>query len=210
MEPQKSKITRYLITGLITLLPLFITIAILRMLFNLISGVFVPITTPVLQLFFAPSESKVLGRLISFFLTLFVVWLIGALTTNIAGRRLLIKLESWLVKLPLLNDIYLSVRKLVVYVFTKKKDFKSVVLVEYPRKGIYAIGFVTAAAFSEVQNKTKEDVINVFVPSTPNPTTGMLLVIPKSDVIELDMSVDDAIRLIVTGGIVTPSDKNIM
>lgn len=209
-EEKKSTVTRYLITGLITLLPLWITLNILWYIFKIISGIFTPVLTPIFHIFFEAEESRFFGRLISFFVTLFIIWFIGALATNIAGRKLLIRLENLFIKLPLLRDIYTAVRKLTVYIFTKRQAFKKVVLVEYPRKGIYSIGFITAFTISEIQTKTKEEVINVFLPSTPNPTTGFLLMVPKRDIVELDMSVDDAMRLIITGGIITPDDKNVM
>jgi uncharacterized membrane protein len=88
------------------------------------------------------------------------------------------------------------------------KDFQRVVLIEYPRRGIYAVAFVTGVASGEVQDKTQERVLNVFLPTTPNPTSGFLLLIPETDVIALSMSVEDAFKLIMSGGIVTPPHRN--
>ncbi len=208
MEKQaaKSNIMRYLFTGIITILPLWVTLNVLWIIFKLVSGVFTPVITPIFRIFFEPEESRFFGRLLSFFVTLFAVWLVGVVATNIAGRRLLVKLESLFVKVPILKEVYTAVRKLTVYIFTKRKAFKKVVLIEYPRRGVYSLGFVTATAMGEVQAKTKEEVVNVFLPSTPNPTTGFLLFVPQQDTIELEMSVDDAIKLIITGGIITPEN----
>lgn len=207
----KSNITRYLITGIITILPLWVTLNVLWIIFRLISGVFMPVITPIFYIFFGPEESRFFGRLFSFFVTLFIVWLVGAAATNIASRRLLVKIEGLFVKVPILKEIYIAVRKLTVYIFTKRKAFKKVVIIEYPRRGVYSLAFVMATAMGEVQEKTREEVINVFLPSTPNPTTGFLLLVPKQDIIELEMSVDDAIKLIITGGIITPENvkKNV-
>jgi len=206
-ENVRKTFTRYIITGLIALLPLWITLNILWLLFKLISGIFTPIINPILAIFLPDAESAFLSRLTSFFLTIGVVWIVGVIATNLAGRRILIKLENLLIRLPILKDIYVASRKLIVLIFTKKTAFRKVVLVEFPRKGMYSLGFITSETVGEVQEKTKEDVINVFIPTTPNPTTGFFLMVPKKDVINLNMSVDDAIKMIITGGLVTPESR---
>jgi len=203
----KKNFTRYLVTGLIALLPLWITLNILWLLFKLVSGVFTPIINPILAVFLPDAESAFLSRLTSFILTIGIIWGVGAVATNLAGRRLLIKFENILIRLPILRDIYIASRKLIVLLFTKKTAFRRVVIVEYPRKGIYSLGFITSDTVGEVQKKTREEVINVFIPSTPNPTTGFFLMVPKNEVINLEMSVDDAIKMIITGGLITPESS---
>ena len=112
--------------------------------------------------------------------------------------------ENLLLKIPMASGIYDAIKKLMRVFFMDKSTFKRVVLIEWPRKGIYVIAFITADAMGEVQESTKEEVVNVFMPSTPNPTTGFFMLIPKNDIIPLKMSVDDAIKLIISGGIVVP------
>lgn len=188
------------------MLPLWITLNVLWLLFKLVSGVFTPVVSPVFSIFFAAAESDFLSRLTSFALTIGVVWAVGAIATNIAGRRLLSRIEKYIIRVPILKEIYVSVRKLTDLIFNKKTAFRRVVMIEYPRRGIYSLGFVTSESVGEIQRKTSEEVLNVFVPSTPNPTTGFLLLVPRKDIITLEMSVDDAVKLIITGGLMTPPD----
>ncbi|PKN00848.1 MAG: hypothetical protein CVU77_08110 [Elusimicrobia bacterium HGW-Elusimicrobia-1] len=201
----QKNFTRNIITGLIAMLPLWITLNVLWLLFKLVSGVFTPIVAPMFDLFLAEAESNFLSRLASFALTVGVVWSVGAIATNIAGRRLLSRLEKYFMRIPIIREIYVSVRKLTDLIFNQKTAFRRVVMIEYPRRGIYSLAFVTSEAVGEIQQKTSDDVLNVFLPSTPNPTTGFLLLVPRKDVVTLDMSVDDAVKLIITGGLITPA-----
>jgi uncharacterized membrane protein len=106
----------------------------------------------------------------------------------------------------MINKIYGAIKEVSnAFLGQDRGTFRKVVLVECPRKGMYAIGFVTSEVKGEAQMKTEETVVNVFVPSTPNPTTGFLLLVPKEQVIPLDMSVEDGLKMIVSGGIVTPT-----
>ena len=107
-----------------------------------------------------------------------------------------------------MRSIYTAVKKFSEVVFSDSgQSFKKVLLIEYPRKGIYSLAFQTASQLQEVQAKTKEDVICVFLPTTPNPTSGFIFLVPRNDVIELDMSVDDAIKMIMSLGVVVPQWK---
>lgn len=131
--------------------------------------------------------------------------LVGMLTTNFLGRFFVRIGESILDRLPVIRSLYSATKQIFETVFASQSDaFREVVLVEYPRKDIWVIGFLTGTAKGEVQNVTKEDVVNIFVPTTPNPTSGFLLFVPKSDVKILDMTVEEGIKLVVSAGIVTP------
>ncbi len=108
-----------------------------------------------------------------------------------------------------MRSIYSASKQVLVTVVGSQSDaFREVVLVEYPRKGLWAIGFVTGATKGEIQALAKEELMNVFVPTTPNPTSGFLLFLTRDNVISLDMSVEEAVKLVVSGGIVTPPDQN--
>ena len=137
--------------------------------------------------------------------TVVLIFIVGVLTQSLLGRKLF-PIGEWVVsKIPVVRNIYLAIKQLVEAIFAQNsRGFKRVVLVEGPRKGIWIVGFLTGVTEGEVQDKTKERVVNVFVPTTPNPTTGLYLLVPEKDVITLDMTVEDAFKLIMSGGIVTP------
>ncbi len=130
---------------------------------------------------------------------------IGALTAGYLGRLITRIFDGVLARMPVLRSIYRAVKQVFETVLANKSNaFRQAVLVEYPRRGIWTIGFLTGITEGEVQKVTGSEVINVFVPTTPNPTSGFLLFVPRADVIELAMSVEDALKMIVSGGIVTP------
>lgn len=140
-------------------------------------------------------------------LLIFVVFVsaVGWATRLVMGRRVVAMTEALLHRVPLLNSIYGFVKQVSQTMFSGRKTmFKRVVLVEFPRPGIYSIGFVTSEAEGEVQTKTKETVINVFVPTTPNPTSGFLVLVPREQVRNLDMSVADGMKMVISGGAVMP------
>jgi uncharacterized membrane protein len=137
--------------------------------------------------------------------TVVLVFIVGILTQNLLGKKLVYLWEWAVSKVPFVRNIYLAIKQLVEAIFAQdSKGFKRVVLVEAPRKDMWLMGFLTGVTEGEVQDKTEKRVVNVFVPTTPNPTTGLYLLVPEKDVINLDMTVEDAFKLIMSGGIVTP------
>ena len=133
---------------------------------------------------------------------------IGALTRVLLGRWMVRGGEHLLSRMPIVRSIYGATKQIVETVLANQSDaFRQVVLFEYPRRGTWAIGFVTGKTVGEVQNVTSDDVVNVFLPTTPNPTSGYLLFLPRRDLVELSMSVEEGIKMIISGGIVTPPDK---
>jgi uncharacterized membrane protein len=131
--------------------------------------------------------------------------LIGAFTAGLLGRLLTGFFDAALARMPVIRSVYGALKQIVETVLAKKSGaFREAVLIEYPRRGIWTIGFLTGVTEGEVQSITGEDVINVFVPTTPNPTSGFLLFVPRTDIIALSMSVEDALKMVVSGGIVTP------
>lgn len=142
---------------------------------------------------------------IGLLLALVGLTLIGALTAGILGRAVNQLLEGILNRLPVIRSLYSAIKQIMETVLANKSAaFRECVLIEYPRRGIWTLGFITGRTRGEVQERTSEEVINVFVPTTPNPTSGFLLFVPERDVIRLKMPVEDGLKLVVSGGIVTP------
>jgi len=202
---KKSHFKGYFLTGLVALLPLWVTIILLRALFYIISNATRPILQPILREWTPLEYAPFLFDLTCFLGTLLIVYLVGVLVSNLVGRQIFVKVERLIFRLPIVADVYQAVRKLTdMFSSNANSKFRRVVLVEFPRKGIYSVGFLTSDQTGEVQEKTAEFVVNVFVPTTPNPTSGFLIMVPKEGVIPLEMSVDDAIRMIMSGGIMMP------
>ena len=153
-----------------------------------------------------PHQIPGLGLIIS----IVVITFIGAITPGFIGRTLLKVGERILDNTPIVRSIYGAIKQIMETVMsTNSESFREVVLVEYPRKGIWVIGFVTGETKGEVQSLNKETLINVFIPTTPNPTSGFLLFLPKKDLIYMKMKVEDAVKMVISGGIVTPEVKRI-
>ena len=140
-------------------------------------------------------------------LIIFII-LVGALTRVLLGRWIVRGGEHLLSRMPIVRSIYGATKQIVETVLANQSDaFRQVVLFEYPRRGAWAMGFVTGKTTGEVQNITADEVVNVFLPPTPNPTYGYLLFLPRSELVELSMTVEEGIKMIISGGIVTPKDK---
>lgn len=131
--------------------------------------------------------------------------LIGALTAGLAGRFLVRLSDAVLARMPIIRGIYSAVKQIFETMLAQKASaFREVVLLEYPRKGIWTMGFITGSTSGEVGNHFAEDMVSVFIPTTPNPTSGFLLFLPRNDVHVLEMSVEDGIKMVVSTGIITP------
>lgn len=192
---------RYLITGMLVWVPLGVTILVIKLLVDLMDHSLVllpPEYRPEVLLGFALPG---IGALI----VLLVVLTTGMLFANLFGRQILSGWESLLGRIPLVRSIYSAVKQLAETMFSDSgQSFRKVLLVEYPRKGLWTLAFQTGTDIGEAQEKTGEDVINIYVPTTPNPTSGFFIMVPKGDVIELEMSVDDGLKMILSMGAVVP------
>ena len=136
----------------------------------------------------------------------FVLIVIGILTKNFLGAKLMKWLESLVKSIPGVRGIYGAIKQIIETVtMSNSESFREVVLIEYPRKGLWAIGFVTGKTKGEVQRLRDEELVNVFLPTTPNPTSGFLLFVPKKDIHQLHMTVDQGIKMVISAGIVTPT-----
>jgi len=196
---------RYLMAGIIIWVPLIVTVLVVRFLVNLMdrSMVLVPpaFRPDTLLGFHIPG----LGVL----LTIVVLLVTGMLGANLFGRRLVHLWESLMSRIPLVRSIYMGAKQVAETVLSDgSTSFKRVMLVEYPRKGVWSMCFQTSTALHEIQDKTADEVICVFVPTTPNPTSGFILFVPRSDLIDLDMSVDEGLKMIISLGVVVPRWRN--
>ncbi|OCR01375.1 hypothetical protein BCD67_23260 [Oscillatoriales cyanobacterium USR001] len=136
---------------------------------------------------------------------LFSILLIGLMARNIVGRWLLDFGERILQAIPLAGSVYKTLKQLLETILKSNDKFRGVILVEYPRRGIWALGFVTGVVTREIESHLQGSMISIFVPTTPNPTTGWYAIVPESEIINLSMSVEDAFKVIISGGIVTPT-----
>ncbi|MBT3661866.1 MAG: DUF502 domain-containing protein [Rhodospirillaceae bacterium] len=134
--------------------------------------------------------------------------LIGAATAGFFGRLWSRVSEQILARMPVIRNVHSAVKQILETVLAQQSNaFREAVLVEYPRRGIWAIAFITGRTEGEVQSITAEECINIFLPTTPNPTSGFLLFVPKKDLVPLSMGVEEAIKMVISGGIVTPPDR---
>ena len=133
--------------------------------------------------------------------------LIGLIFSTLFGKAILGYFDNLITRIPFAGNVYKAIKQITETFSNADAAYQKVVLIEYPRKGIYAIGFMTGETKGEIKDRKKIDMVNVFVPTTPNPTSGFLLFIPKEDAVELDMSVEDAIKLVVSAGMVVPPTK---
>lgn len=141
-------------------------------------------------------------------IVLLVLIFIGMITANFFGRFFIRLSENLLDRMPVIRSLYGATKQIFETVLaTQSNAFREVILFEYPRKGIWCIGFITATTKGEVQRATSQETVNVFVPTTPNPTSGFLLFVPRKDVHVLDMTVEEGVKLVVSAGIILPGDK---
>ncbi len=203
------KLRRYLVAGLLVWVPLFVTVLIIRFGVGLMDRTLRLLPEQyrpeiLLQQLFNTAEPVVIPGL-GVILTLVVLLLTGVLAANFVGRAFVGGWESLLHRIPIVRSIYSGAKNFAEIVFSDSSDsFKQVLLVEYPRKGLYSLAFQTSSELGEVQGRTGEDVVCCFVPTTPNPTSGFIIVVPKKDVTVLDMEVDEALKMIISLGVVVP------
>lgn len=142
-------------------------------------------------------------------LTVVVLLLTGVLAANFVGRAFVGGWESLMERIPIVRSIYSAAKNFAEIVFSdSSQSFKRVLLIEYPRKGLYSLAFQTATELGEVQGRTGEEVVSCFVPTTPNPTSGFIIIVPKKDIMVLDMDVDEALKMIISLGVVIPRWRN--
>lgn len=196
---------RYLITGLLVWAPLGITILVIKLVIDLLDQSLILLPPPLRPENLFGISVPGLGILIS----AIIILLTGFMVTNLAGKRLLAMGEEWLARIPLVRSIYSAVKQVTETVLTTNKNpFRKVLLVEYPRKGLWTLGFQTGSSASVVENVTNENLFTIFIPTTPNPTSGFIIFVPAADTRSVDLDVESALKLIMSLGVVTPDQKN--
>ena len=195
----------YFLAGVLITAPIGITFYLAWLFINWVDGKVTPIIPAVYNPeTYLPFSIPGLGLLV----VAVVLTLIGALTAGMLGRLWVRTSEQFLARMPVIRGVYGAIKQILETVLAQKSEaFRQVVLFEYPRRGSWAIGFITGKTEGEVQSLTTDDVVNVFLPTTPNPTSGYLLFIPRRELVVLSMTVEEGIKMVVSGGIVTPPDR---
>ena len=192
---------KYFITGLLVWIPLAITVWVLNLIVTSMDRTLLLLPEALRPRAWLGFDVPGLGVL----LTLVVVILTGLLTANMIGQRLVVLWESLLARIPVVKTIYNSVKQVSDTLFSSSGEaFRKALLVQYPREGSWTIAFLTGTPGGEVVGRLHGDYLSVYVPTTPNPTSGFLLIVPKADVIELEMSVDEALKYVISMGVAAP------
>jgi uncharacterized membrane protein len=194
------KLRNYFFTGVVVLIPIGFTLYLTKVLIKISSKLIPTEINPNTYLHFSIPGLEII-------LTIVFITIIGGLSLSFLGKKFLQIVDDLFKKIPILRTIYSAIGQMTESFTQKKNSKKSVVLVEYPRKGTWAVGFATKDNKGEMKKKTKRNLVNVFVPTTPNPTSGFLLMFPKEDVIYLDISFEEASKFIVSAGTSNPKAK---
>lgn len=201
MKDFKHSFKSYIIAGLLVWLPIWITLLVIRFIVELLDG-----TLSMLPKAYQPEQLfgfNVPG--LGLVLSIAIVLVTGMLVTNFLGRKLVAAWDSIVGRIPLVRSVYNASKQVATTLFAKDgQSFRKVFLIEYPRKGIWSIAFQSGVAAEEVQTLVGEEILTLFIPTTPNPTSGFLMMVPKKDAFELQMSVDQALRLVISLGVVQP------
>ena len=196
---------RYLVAGILVWAPLAVTWFLLKIGVGLMDK-----TLAIIPAKYQPDE--LLGVHVpglGVILTIIVLLVTGILAANFVGRAFVGGWESLMDRIPVVRAIYSAAKNFAEMVFSdSSQSFKKVLLIQYPRKGLYSLAFQTSSRLGEVQGRTGEDVVCCFLPTTPNPTSGFIIIVPKKDIIELDMEVDEALKMIISLGVVVPPWNN--
>jgi uncharacterized membrane protein len=200
-----ARLRTYFLAGILVTAPITITLYSVWIFVDFVDGKVTPLIpgqyNPSTYL---PFDIPGLGLVVMTVILMFIGWL----TAGFMGRLFLRISERILRRMPVIRSIYSAIKQIFETVLKKQSNaFREAVLVEYPRRGIWVIAFITGRTEGEIQHVTKEEVVNIFLPTTPNPTSGFLLFVPKKELISLSMTVEEAIKMVISGGIVTPLDR---
>ncbi len=199
----RSALKNYFIAGILTIVPLSISGYVIYLILSNADRIFNILPQEFNPKRYLPVPVPGLGVVV----VVVVIFCIGVLVRNYVGGRIVDISERVLYRIPLVRPLYSAVKQLLGAIFAESsRSFQRVALIQFPRKGVYAVCFVTGLAAGEVQEKTEEQVYNVFLPTTPNPTSGFYLLVPESELIATSLTVEDAFKLIVSGGLVTSSN----
>jgi uncharacterized membrane protein len=197
----KAILKKYFLTGLLVLIPISLCIYIIKIVISAadrLLGLLPPQYNPETYL---PFHIPGLGIIV----TLVLIFLVGLVTANFVGKRVVDGIELLFAKIPLVRTIYTGAKEIVqTFIHDRPAQFHQVVLIEYPRKGIYCIAFVTGLPMGELVSKVDGDLLNLFIPTTPNPTSGFYILVSREEVIPLNISIEDAFKLIMSAGMSMP------
>ncbi len=195
---------RKLIAGLLVVLPIFVTFFVIKFLFTMIGGILSPVVVRAVESFgFSPNSriDEFTITSVAFVLTFVTLYFIGVITTNFLGKFVISFFETIVNNVPIIKNVYTSSKKLIEIIsLPTTQSFKRVVIVEYPRVGMKAFAFVTGS----LKTKSETELVSIFIPTTPNPTSGFLIYLPEQDIEETDLSIEEGMKLIVSGGILVP------
>jgi uncharacterized membrane protein len=201
----RESLQRYFLAGLLVFLPVAITLWFLGWVIEMLDSVLDVLPSKLHPNSYLPFPIPRLGAIVTLVLILFL----GILTRGVATRRFLAAWEKILIQIPVFRGIYTAVQKLVQTFLGQSQANRQVVMIEYPRKGLYAVGFAMGRAWRELEKRNNNaQLVNVFVPTTPNPTSGFYILVPVNEVAPLDMTIEEALKLITSGGLITPDDRN--
>jgi len=196
-----KKIEKYFITGLLTILPIFLTIYLFYLVFKWIDSIIGGFINGYLESAFGFSVPG-----LGFFMVVLIVLSVGFIVSHILSRRSLPVIEGWFLKLPMVRRVYAPIKQIVSFVFSQDTlGYRRVVLVQYPSPGIWSVGFMTNEGFKEAQQLAGEELVHVLIGSTPGPWSGFLILVPKKDVKFMEMTLEESMKLIISGGILKPS-----
>lgn len=199
-----GSVRKYIVAGLLVWVPLGVTVLIIKFMVDLMDKT-------LLLLPVALQPQSLLGFRIpglGVVLTVLIVFLTGIFVVNLFGHKLVQLWEKLLARIPLVRSIYSGVKQVVETMFSGNgKSFSKVVMIEYPRRGIWTLAFLTGDGWEQASRHVKEPMANIFVPTTPNPTSGFFLIVPEKDIVELGISVDDGLKMIISAGVLVPKSK---
>ena len=201
MKWLKAILRKYFLTGLLVLIPISLCIYIIKIVITAadrLLGLLPPQYNPETYM---PFPIPGLGIIV----TLVLIFLVGLVTANFVGKRVLDGIELVFAKIPLVRTIYTGAKEVVqTFIHDRPAQFRQVVLIEYPRKGVYCIAFVTGSPMGKIASKVDGDFLNLFIPTTPNPTSGFYVLVSREEVIPLNISIEDAFKLIMSAGMSMP------
>ena len=201
----KRNIRNTFIAGLLVTIPVVFTFFILNFLFKKLDSALSPVFTQILIAIGIPITSNFRIPGVGVIMTLVIIFLAGVFATNIFGREFVRLGEKILAKIPVVRSVYIGTKQVVQTILDAEiETFSKVVMIEFPREGLWALGFITCENKGEIQQKTGGEILNVFVPTTPNPTSGFLVFASKDQVIDLSMTIEEGLKFAISGGIVAP------
>ena len=199
---KKSHFKQYIFTGLLSILPIYATYWIVKQLFLLFSSP----GTKLYYLTFGDNTFKYLPEIIGFLLTIISIYIIGRFVTNVLGKSLLHEIEKLVERIPIVSLVYKTVKQITESISSQNNNaFKKVIQLEYPRKGLWTLAMVTG----ESTDREGNEYFHIFVPTTPNPTSGYMIYALKSDTVETELTVEEALKIIISGGMLAPNENTL-